>query len=192
MGALADAAGRLGFPWDRLADAVAERQEAEQAAELALEGRNAATCAVAATNLELAVRQEKTRRGDVADALLVLLRCATEERFNDLWGLVMAFAVKAEWRKEVERLFSTQPGGATWAVELEKTVREQAAEIDRLTSAVARLKGENWELALWVKEIQAQLNTTGGAAHGHSGAGGGADGTAAGDDIGRCDVRHAG
>lgn len=154
-------ARRLGYPWDRLWEAKFAALEAQRAAELALEAGDDRGRAAAAFDLESALLQEKARRGDVADALLLMLSCATEERFTDLWGAVMAFAVRADWRKAAERFFSTQPGGTTWAVELEKRVREQDA-------AIAKLKAENWELANWIARLEREQesHTTGGPEHG--------------------------
>lgn len=133
-------AQQLGYPWDRFSAALEARQDAEQLARLALEPGSSVDPEAAAMELETALMAERRTRGDAADALLLMLQAAIDERFDDLFGKVMAFAVKVEWREQVRRFFTTQPGGTKWCGELQVRVEELTREVDRLRS-------ENWELA---------------------------------------------
>ncbi|HEY1187699.1 MAG TPA: hypothetical protein VGE74_08580 [Gemmata sp.] len=160
---LAETAAALGFPWDRLADAVQARLDAERAAGHALEGGDPDRAAAAGFELETALLAERRCRGDVADALLLMLQSAIDERFTELWGKVLGFATRAEWRKEVQRFFSTQPGGETWAVQQERRLEEQAEEL-------ARAKRDCWDLAVALGRLKVRVEELEGIiAHGHAG-----------------------
>lgn len=161
-GAEIAAAQGLGFPWDRLADAVGAREDAERAALHALESGGPDAARAAGFELETALLAERRCRGDLADALLLMLQAAIDERFTELWGKVLGFAVRAEWRKEVERFYSTQAGGLTWALNMEQRLEEQQAEI-------RKLQAETWALAnalaLAEQRIHDGERATDGSAH---------------------------
>lgn len=149
----------LGWPWDRLAEAVFARVEA---------GRVAAERPGdpdAEHERDRAVWLESAARGELADVLLLLLRTAVEERPSELYGVVMAAAQDVMWREVVAWLANSKPGGAEqWLA----TGRRLAA----LEETVAKLRAENWELACELARVKRDTIGTKGSLNGNHEQGG--------------------
>lgn len=148
--------------WERYIEATYARICAERAAKAALAAGDSTGCAVAAFDLETALLAESNARTELAGVFLFALQAAIDAQPNELFGKVMAFAMAQEMKEIVAWLTSTKQGRFAHVAELEGRLHRAEAE-------VKTLRGECWELARWIRELETK-NTAGGA-HGDQGPG---------------------
>lgn len=141
-----DTGRSLGWPWDRLAEAVERRQDAERFVELG----TSLDRAKAAFELEEALRLEQECRDELAGVFLLMLGEAIRQRPEALFGKLMAAADEVLWKDIVTWLVDAKPGGAEQWLAMSRRVA--AAE-----EAAAARKAEAWRLAVAVAQLEERV-----------------------------------
>lgn len=131
---------RLGWPWDRLAEAEAALLVARQFAVLAQIEGDVEDRRVAEFELREAIQKREHEREMVGNAFLTMFRCALETGPHELFGLLMRFAVEANWRAGLEEYMSRKAGTGMQVLDM---LTELERRVDDLEWAVAKLEKSN-------------------------------------------------